>query len=69
MAMTPEQTDLPPGWTLYVAVDDVDAAAEKAESLGGEIVVPAHDIPVGRWAMLKDPGGAMICVYKGRTAG
>jgi predicted enzyme related to lactoylglutathione lyase len=67
MAITPEQGDMPPGWLVYVAVDDVDSAADKAEALGGEIVVPAHDIPVGRWAMLKDPTGATICVYKARA--
>jgi len=66
MVIAPEQSDMQPGWTLYVAVDDVDAAAERAEMLGGEVIVPAHDIPVGRWAMLRDPAGATICVYKAK---
>lgn len=64
MTITPEQGDVRPGWTLYVSVDDVDAAAAKAETLGGEVVVPPHDIPLGRWAMLKDPSGATICVFR-----
>jgi predicted enzyme related to lactoylglutathione lyase len=64
MAITPEQGDAKPAWTVYVSVRDVDATAQQCESMGGEIVIPAHDIPVGRWAMLKDPTGAMFAIYK-----
>jgi predicted enzyme related to lactoylglutathione lyase len=64
MALAPEHGHMPPGWGVYVTVDDVDAAAERAELLGGEVIVPPHDIPVGRWSMIKDPGGAMICLYR-----
>jgi predicted enzyme related to lactoylglutathione lyase len=66
MAIGPEHGDMPSGWGVYVAVDDVDAAAEKAERLGGEIIVPAHDIPVGRWAMIKDTTGAVLCLYRAK---
>lgn len=64
MAITPEHGDVKPHWDVYVNVKDVDAIAARCEELGGEIVVPPHDIPVGRWAMLKDPTGAQICIYK-----
>jgi predicted enzyme related to lactoylglutathione lyase len=63
-AITPEHGDVRPHWDVYIKGKDVDATAMRCEELGGEIVVPAHDIPVGRWAMLKDPTGATICVYK-----
>ena len=66
MAIGPEHGDMPSGWGVYIAVDDVDAAAEKAERLGGEIIVPAHDIPVGRWAMIKDTAGAVLCLYRAK---
>lgn len=66
MTIGHEHGDMRPGWGVYVAVDDVDSAADKAEDLGGEIVVPAHDIPVGRWAMIKDPAGAVICLYRAK---
>lgn len=68
LAIRPEHGDMPSGWGVYVAVDDVDSAADKAEALGGEIVVPAHDIPVGRWAMIKDPAGAVICLYRAKSS-
>jgi predicted enzyme related to lactoylglutathione lyase len=52
---------VPAGWKSYVTVDDIDATAKLAESLGGKICVPPTDIPnVGRFAILIDPQGAVI---------
>lgn len=52
---------MPSHWMLYVAVDDVDAAAKKVESLGGRICVPPSDIPnTGRFCVINDPSGATI---------
>lgn len=53
----------PPHIAQYVAVDDVDRAAEKARSLGGSVIFGPYDIPnVGRMAVLRDPTGASISV-------
>ena len=65
MQMTAEWGDAPPHWMTYVAVDDVDASAKKAEELGGKICVPPTDIPVGRFSVITDPTGATISLYKG----
>jgi len=47
-------------WHSYIEVSDVDACAEKAPSLGGEVVVQPHDVPdVGRICIVKDPAGAI----------
>jgi predicted enzyme related to lactoylglutathione lyase len=55
----------PPSWLPYVAVDDCDATAAKAESLGATVVQPPTDIPnVGRFSVLIDPQGAAIAVMK-----
>ena len=64
MQIAPEQSDSQPRWDIYVSVKDVDATAQQCETLGGEVIIPPHDIPVGRWAMLKDPTGATIAIYK-----
>lgn len=65
MAITAEMGPVPPHWSVYFGVDDVDAAAKKAESLGGTMVVPPMDIPeIGRFAGLRDPQGAMFSIYK-----
>jgi predicted enzyme related to lactoylglutathione lyase len=57
--------DLPPGvpphWTAYITVTDVDAVAKKAQEMGGTALVPPTDIPtVGRFCVLKDPQGAVL---------
>lgn len=69
MALGPEHGDTMPHWMLYVSVKDVDATAAQAEAMGGEIVIPPHDIPVGRWAQIRDPSGAQIAIYKSKGAG
>ncbi|MFG2194860.1 VOC family protein [Streptomyces sp. NPDC048639] len=55
---------LPPHWTLYFAVLNVDAAVNTATRLGGRVGYPAMDIPgTGRVAGLFDPQGGMFAVY------
>ena len=55
--------DMPPVWGLYITVDNVDEAAEKATTLGGKIHMPPMDIPeVGRFCVLQDPQGAFISI-------
>lgn len=57
--------NVPPHWAVYMSVDDVDARIAKATSLGATLVVPAMDIPtVGRMALIADPQGAHIWLYK-----
>jgi predicted enzyme related to lactoylglutathione lyase len=59
----------PAHWMIYVAVDDVDASAEQAKSLGGQ-VHKVMDIPnVGRMAIIQDPTGAMIATFKPNMGG
>lgn len=54
---------VPPNWTGFIGVDDVDAAAEKCASLGGAVRRPPQDIPdIGRFAVLSDPQGAVFVV-------
>ena len=60
--MSGEQFEgVPAHWMTYLAVDDVDAAAQQTKDAGGEVLQDAFDIGgVGRIAMLKDPTGAAI---------
>ncbi len=55
-----------PGWLGHVGVDDVDAAAAKAQTLGAKVLHPPTDIPndVGRFAVLADPQGACFGIFK-----
>jgi predicted enzyme related to lactoylglutathione lyase len=63
MQMTEEWGDMPSHWMTYFAVEDVDAAAEQVEALGGRVCVPPTDIPdVGRFAVIDDPQGATFSI-------
>jgi len=54
-----------PRWFGFVGVDDVDAAAVRAEKLGGIVHVPPRDIPgVSRFAVIGDPQTAMLGLFK-----
>ncbi|WP_163614835.1 VOC family protein, partial [Klebsiella pneumoniae] len=55
----------PPHWIGYIVVDDVDAATDKARSLGGSVYVEPQDIPeVGRFSVVTDPQKAAFCLFK-----
>jgi uncharacterized protein len=52
---------VPEAWMSYLAVDDVDARAEKAKAAGAKLMRPIFDVPgVGRIAILTEPGGAGV---------
>lgn len=51
---------LPPRWLLYVAVDDVDAAAARAVGMGGRILDGPRAMGPNRFCALEDPAGAAI---------
>ncbi len=56
-----------PQWIGYVGVDDVDAAASRAEKLGGTVHVPPADVPnVSRFSIIADPRWATLALIKGR---
>ena len=62
----PEWQGVPPHWMMYIAVDDVDAAAKHVAELGGKVCVPPTDISVGRFAVVNDPFGAVFSLFKGK---
>jgi uncharacterized protein len=64
-AISPAQDAGPPRWTTYINVDDVDAAASKAEAAGGTVVVPPMDVmTAGRMAIFADTTGAVIAAWQ-----
>jgi predicted enzyme related to lactoylglutathione lyase len=65
MAIAPDWGPVPPHWLVYFGVEDCDAAASRAADLGGSVHMPPTDIPrIGRFAMLRDPQGAVFAVIK-----
>lgn len=66
MAMPAEvPADVPSYWLVYFAVEDCDAAVNRATGLGATVLVPAMDIDgVGRFAVLADNLGATFAVIR-----
>jgi predicted enzyme related to lactoylglutathione lyase len=61
--LPPGNPHMPPTWGSYITVQDVDQTVQKVTELGGAVVMQPMDIPtVGRFALIKDPQGAMIAV-------
>src|SRR5215470_7760234 len=59
---------VPPCWTGYVAVDDVDDYAVRVKKAGGKVQRGPEDIPgVGRFAVVADPHGAVFIIMKGNS--
>lgn len=66
LAMQPAQIadNIPPHWTGYVAVDDVDLCLADLVMLGGSVRRQPEDVPeVGRFAVVADPQGAVFTVF------
>jgi predicted enzyme related to lactoylglutathione lyase len=59
-----DQPDVPAHWSVTFAVEDADATAEKAEELGGRVVLPPFDAPWVRMTVIADPQGATFIASK-----
>jgi len=62
--MAPPYEGVAPQWTNDFWVDDTDATASRAASLGGAVIVAPYDTPFSRNALLADPQGAIFSVSK-----
>ena len=58
-----------PRWIGYVAVDDIDATADRLQQLGGRIYVPPTDSNIGRVSILIDPQTAALGMVGGLRRG
>jgi predicted enzyme related to lactoylglutathione lyase len=57
--------NMPPAWLAYVAVDEINAATEKAVSLGAKVMNGPHEVPGQGWmTVLIDPTGAPIALWQ-----
>jgi uncharacterized protein len=58
----------PPHWLGYIHTPDVDATAKEAQRLGATTLQEPVSMPgVGRFAVLKDPQGAVFALHKSET--
>lgn len=56
---------VPPHWSAYVSVADLDASAARVSALGGRLLAPPMDVmSFGRMAVLQDPTGAVLSLWQ-----
>ena len=55
---------MPPQWVLYVHVEDLDRSVREALESGGQVVVPERSMGESRFAVVRDPAGAVIGLYQ-----
>lgn len=64
MAFSPDMpAEVPPHWLPYIGTRDVDSTADAAVRAGGSIIQDPADMKgAGRYAVLKDPQGAVFAI-------
>jgi predicted enzyme related to lactoylglutathione lyase len=61
----PQQAGIPAHWATYISVDDVDARVEKCRQFGATLIGGPFDVPtIGRMALIADPQGATVWIFK-----
>ena len=61
----PQGMNMPPFWSMYIAVPNLDEAVKNVKRLGGSELSEVIDVPtIGRMQMLKDPQGAAFYVIQ-----
>jgi uncharacterized protein len=62
---TPDGMNMPPFWSMYVAVPKLEEAVAHNKRLGGSELSGLIDVPtVGRMQMMKDPQGAAFYIIQ-----
>lgn len=57
--------DLPAQWLVYVHIPDLDASLEKVAARGGECLSgPKGSAEAGRYAIVRDPAGAVMALFE-----
>ncbi|HEX3240324.1 MAG TPA: VOC family protein [Solirubrobacterales bacterium] len=56
--------EIPPNWLVYFMVEGADAAVETIKAGGGDVRFGPIDIPVGRFAVVADPFGAVFAIMQ-----
>lgn len=60
-----EQSDVPPMWIPYFAVDSANQVAETAQASGGNVQFGVARVGAGDIAVIDDPTGAVFGVFEG----
>lgn len=66
-AQPPMMKGMPPVWSTYISVANVDETAQRTATLGGKVVAPPFDVlDAGRMAVIQDPTGAHLSFWQAK---
>lgn len=58
-------TDIPAArWMIYVIVADLDMSLTACKTLGGEVIAGPKNMGESRYAIIKDPAGAVCALFQ-----
>lgn len=57
--------EVPPNWSIYFLVGDIEASAAKVQELGGNLIMPVTPAgEIGKFAVAQDPQGAIFSIIE-----
>jgi hypothetical protein len=56
--------DVPPAWLVYIIVEDVEKSCATCVERGGQVVAGPRNMGAGRFAVIRDPAGAVCALYR-----
>lgn len=57
---------LPAQWLVYFTVADLDLALSEVKDRGGALLRAPFDMEAGRYAVIRDPAGAVCALFQAR---
>jgi predicted enzyme related to lactoylglutathione lyase len=63
-ALTPDMSSMPPNWTVYFTVKNIEESLAKVKELGGQVHMEPKAISIGKIAMIADPAGASFMLLE-----
>lgn len=58
---------LPAQWLVYFTVADLDLAVSEARARGGALLRAPFEMDAGRYAVIRDPAGAVCALFQARA--
>ena len=55
---------IPPGWMIYITVENLDESLKQCEHLGGEVLGEPRSMGKDRYCVIRDPSGATCALYQ-----
>ena len=55
---------IPPGWMIYITVENLDDSIERCEHLGGQVLGDIRTMGKDRYCVIQDPSGATCALYQ-----